>query len=604
MKIKFLLIIALSVTVLFGQEKRRIGLLLFENKGDKARYEWVAYGLEYLLLNKLSFLSVFYVPEQTTLKKSLKEAGFYKRPIDERMIYHIGKSANVEVIISGKYSVKGNMLRLQVNYSNAFNGSLILSSTYTESIANLFKVSNKIVGEMVNLAGNGITENERRLLEFQFTNSSRAFESFIKGYMENEKKNSRLEVVIGLFRKAIREDPKFWEAFYNLGITYYNKKSYNEALSQFNKVITALPNFDKPYYGRGLIYEKQKKYSEAIADFKKVTELNPNDHKPYYNLGKISLKQNSFQDAENYLNKAKEINPEYAPIYFQLGNIYYEQDQYRKSINFYKKATELDEENGKYHLKLGDTFYRSQIYYNAYSELKTSISLRPSDPVAYFLLGITVYKQAVLEELIDAFLDLLAGDGQAKGTVEKSFKKKTALDPVKKRSVYEEMADSFTKAAQLKQDFMEATFNLALTYHEMGNTESAEKYYKRSLQIKPNLVRAHLKLAELYTETKRKELAIDQYRKVFKYEPAILVRQKTLGAEHQYINIYQKFRKEVELKLQANPNDPKSNLIMAKVFQAQGQYGKAANILRKVLSYSPKNSEAKNLLAKIQKYGS
>jgi Tfp pilus assembly protein PilF len=150
---------------------------------------------------------------------------------------------------------------------------------------------------------------------------------------------------------------------------------------------------------------------------------------------------------------------------------------------------------------------------------------------------------------------------------------------------------------------MEATFNLALTYHEAGNNTDAEKYYLRTLQLDPNLVRARLKLAELYTETNRKKEAIEQYRQIFYIAPSIFVHHPTLGPEHQYINVFKKFRSELETKLQREPNSPKYNLILAKVFQAQGQYGKAANLARKVLTFSPNNSDARKILAQIEHPG-
>lgn len=602
MKLKIFFFLILTASLLFAQSKRKIGFIPFENEAKNPKYDWVSYGLEYLFLTKVSVLSSFYVPEKNIFKKSLTKSGFGSRPIDERMIYHIGKSSGVQVTVSGKYKVTGQTLQLEVVYSNAFNGSAILKSNHTKPLSDLFIINRLIIDELINLAGNGTSDTEKRLLGFTLTNSIQAFEGFVKAYMENEKKNSRIEVVTGLFRKAISKDPNFWEAYYNLGIVYFNSKKYNDALKQFNKVINALPNFDKSYYGRGLIYEKQKKYKEAIADFKKVTEFNPNDYKPYYYLGKISVLDGNYKEAQENLNKAKEINPEFAPINYELGNIYYNQNLYRKAIDYYKRAVELDDKNATYHLKLGDTFYRSQIYYNAYNELKASLALRPNDPIAHFLLGVTVYKQAVLEELVDTFLDLLSNNNEKVAVKEKKFKKKTAIDPVKKRQVYEDMADAFTKASQANPKFMEATFNLALTYHEMGNPELAEKYYKKTLQINPNLIRAYMKLAELYTDTKRRQLSIDEYRKAFQLEPAIFVRQQTLGEEHQYINVYKIFRQELENKLQRNPNDPRNNLVLAKIFKAQGHNGKAANLLRKILTFSPSNREAKNLLAKLKDY--
>jgi len=602
MRIKVLLFFFLFTAILFAQDKRKIGLIPFVNSNNDSRNEWISYGLEYYMYGKLSVMSGFYVPEKKSFHKSLEKAGYQGKEITERMIYHIGKYSGVEVVVSGSYKVSGSRMELILSYNNAFNGSVLLSSKYNEPISNLFMVGRKIADELITLAGIGVTETEKRLLNFTFTKSIKAYESFIRAYMENEKPNARIEAVTGLFRQAIREDAKFWEAYYNLGIVYYNNGSYPQALEQFNRVINALPNFDKPYFGRALIFEKQKKYKLAIADFKKVTEFNPNDYKPFYYLGKISISDKNFPQAEEYLNKSIELNPDYAPSHYQLGNIYYKQDIYRRSINYYKHAVKLDNSNADYHLKLGDTYYRSQTFYNALIEINAAIAIDSKNHIAYFLKGITIYKQAVLEELVNAFLEILSETPTTKPKVkETKFRKSTAIDPVTKRQVYVDMAEAFDNAIRLKPGFMEATFNLALTYYEMGNLPEAEKYYRRTIQLKPNLIRAHLKLAELYTESKRKREAIEEYRRIFLIEPGIFVNHPTLGEEHQYINVLNKFRKEIEEKLRREPNHPGNNLVMARLFSSQGQYGKAANLARKVLAVSPNNKQAKAILKKIQK---
>ena len=96
-------------------------------------------------------------------------------------------------------------------------------------------------------------------------------------------------------------------------------------------------------------------------------------------------------------------------------------------------------------------------------------------------------------------------------------KRKPSIDPKEQSQVYMDMSEAFTKSIALKPSFMEATFNLALTNHEMGNPDEAEKYYLRTIQINPNLIRAHLKLAELFAELNRKPEALEQYRRIFYY---------------------------------------------------------------------------------------
>lgn len=597
------LIIFILLSSGFTQDKRKIALLPFFNEKSNSQYNWMAFGLEYYLRNKLSVLSGFYLPEKKVLKKVLDEVGYGKAPLDERMIYHIGRYAKVEMTVSGSFFVEDGIITLKILYSNAFNGTSILSSQFRQPVDKFFELGNQVINQLISLTGIRVTPLEKRLLSFTLTNSVPAFESFIKAYMENDKPNARIEKVTSLFRQAIQKDPEFWEAYYNLGIVYFNADNYPKALEQFNKVISALPNFSKPYYGRGLIYLKQGRYDLALQDFKRVEKINPNDYKAYYYIGRVLRKQKKFDEAEKSLKKATEINPDFAPSYFEWGNVYYDKKNFRKAIEYYRSAADLEPNNYEYHLRLGDCYYRSQVFYSALNELDKSIELQPDNPYAYFLKGLTIYKQAVIEELISAFLELLdAQSGNSADLIKVNKRRRNnvlKMDPIKKKQVYLDMAIAFTNAVKYKPDFKEAIFNLALTHHEMKNYDLAEKYYILVLTLDDSLLRVYLKLAELYTETGKKELALEQYRKVFYLNPAYIVKHPTLGPEFRYMNILEKFKKEVEETLAKKPNDEKANITLAKLFEAQGNYGKAANLARRVLAFNPQNKEAKQLLKSI-----
>ncbi|RMH62585.1 MAG: tetratricopeptide repeat protein [Calditrichaeota bacterium] len=598
---KFFIFILIFITILSAQDKRKVALVPFENKGP-ASLNWISGGIEYLLSNKLSVASGFYVIDRRTMKRAFSEIGFNKGVTSDRIAIQIGRITGAEVAVSGTYTDSASQIKLSVYYYNTNNGNRIYQETIAVGKGELSNAADKIIQQLILISGVPVSDMEKNLMSRMLTRKPKAFESFIKAYMENNKPRPNTDIVIGLFRQAIMADKNFWEAYYNLGIVYFNAKKYDKALQQFNKIIAALPDFDKPYYGRGLIYEKQKKYDLAIKDFEQVIDFNPNDFKAYYNLGKISIKNKQYTQARKYLDKATELNPEYAPIYFEYGNLLVAQGNMRKSINDYRKAVELDPNNIKFRQTLGEVYYRSQIYYNALVEFDAILKMKPNHAVANFMRGVTIYKQAVLEELVEAFLDMLnEASGTKKAETSRQFKKNTAIDPVKKKKVYEDMVAAFTKAAQARPKFMQATFNLALTYLEMGDYNRAEQYFKKTIQIAPTLIKAYTKLAEVYEKTGRLPLAIEQYRKVFYLEPGIFVRQPTLGPEHHYRNVFKEFLSELNAKIKRNPNDVRSNIVLAKVFKAQGYNGKAANILRKVLSRQPNNREAKSILAAIEK---
>ena len=584
----------------FAQEKRSIGILPFENLTKQKKYDWIGFGIEYLLFNKLSNVSALYVPDQIIIRRALAESGYGSKPISGEMVYHVGKTTGINLGITGNYLTNGKAIEVNLSFLNAFNGATIFSKKYQNNFNELFQIVDDIAQNLIQVTTIQVTETEQNILNRQITGSIAAFESFCLGYIENEKANRHLEIITGLFRRAIQQDSKFWEAYYNLGITYFNDQDYDNALKQFDVIITSLPSFEKSYYGRGMIYWRKEDYVKAKVDFVKVTEFNPNDFRAFYYLGKISVLLKQYDDANKYLKKAAEINPDFADIYYEMGNIYFQQQNFRLGIPHYKKAVELDPENRDSHQRLGECYYRVQTYYSALTEFQKVLEKNPKDPEANFMLGITVYQQAVLEELIEAFLEMFDPDYAKQQAAEKKAKG----TQVERGGVYKKMVDSFGKACTSKPTFIEAIFNLALTYHEMGNLDTALIFYKKALQVDPTLVRAHIKLAKLYEDRKDKESALAEYKTVISIDPSYFVAHPTLGPIHNYINILDLVMGELDKKLKSNPNDIPASLTMAKIYTAQGFNGKAANLFRKILSINPNDQEAKRMLAQLEKRSS
>ena len=316
-----ILIVLFSLNILSAQDKRGIAIIPFENLGKQQKYDWISFGLEHLLSNKLSNVASYYVPEQKIIRKALNEAGYNARKVDGEMVYHVGKAVGINIGITGNYHTNGNTLNVNVNFINAFNGASIFSKKYKNNFGDLFFIADDIVKNLIDISTVTLSQSEQNIINRQLSSSAKAYEYFCLGYIENGKPNRQREVVIGLFRNAIREDPNFWEASYNLGIMYFNDGDYNKALEQFDRIIQSLPDFEKPYYGRALIYYRRNDYTKARDDFKKVIKFNPNDYKPYYYLGKLSVNLKQYKDANKYLKKAAEINPDYSKIYYEMGNI-------------------------------------------------------------------------------------------------------------------------------------------------------------------------------------------------------------------------------------------------------------------------------------------
>ena len=95
-----------------------------------------------------------------------------------------------------------------------------------------------------------------------------------------------------------------------LGLVYLSKDLYDKAEEQFNEIIKIDPEFYEAYYNLGITFEKEKDAELAILNFKKAIELNANYALAYYHLGTLNLILKNKKDAVSNFEKVFSLSPE------------------------------------------------------------------------------------------------------------------------------------------------------------------------------------------------------------------------------------------------------------------------------------------------------
>jgi tetratricopeptide (TPR) repeat protein len=65
------------------------------------------------------------------------------------------------------------------------------------------------------------------------------------------------------------------EASFNQGMIFFDLENYQEAIIDFDNAIKEYPKYEQAYVQRGLSKQKINMHREAIMDFEKAIELNP-----------------------------------------------------------------------------------------------------------------------------------------------------------------------------------------------------------------------------------------------------------------------------------------------------------------------------------------
>lgn len=89
---------------------------------------------------------------------------------------------------------------------------------------------------------------------------------------------------------------------YNQGIDYYKTGQYDDAISSFRAAIKLDPNYIDAYYNLGSVLEYLQQYEAALSIFKQIIVRKPDDYDSIYKAAWLSSKLGEAQKAKTYLS--------------------------------------------------------------------------------------------------------------------------------------------------------------------------------------------------------------------------------------------------------------------------------------------------------------
>ena len=173
------------------------------------------------------------------------------------------------------------------------------------------------------------------------------YEIFIE-YMKLLTSDQQYDKVISSFEKmSIREteyDPAIWN---NLGVAYYRKSNYEEAIKAYemglsldDKVPEIYNNLANAYYSYALKSRDSFLFSKSFEYYKKAIELDPEYTAPYHGLGHAYREEGNLEGAFYCWEKALEVDPDFSKALFDLAQAYLSTGEKGKAFDIlsdYKK---------------------------------------------------------------------------------------------------------------------------------------------------------------------------------------------------------------------------------------------------------------------------
>ena len=193
-----------------------------------------------------------------------------------------------------------------------------------------------------------------------------------------------LDPAVQVFEEGTRRFPNSPRLMVGLGMAYYARGNYDDAVKAFLKGADLDPNDARCYKFLSRAYDSSpSQASEVIERFHRYAELQPNNGRALYYYAMSLWKGKRAQDSSlnlaqigSLLQRAIAADPKLPEPHLQLGNLTADQGKYAEAIPEYQRALELDNDLADAHYRLAQAYVRTGQKDKAQEQFTTYQALR------------------------------------------------------------------------------------------------------------------------------------------------------------------------------------------------------------------------------------
>ena len=281
------------------------------------------------------------------------------------------------------------------------------------------------------------------------------------------------------FEQAVKSNPKFEAAFFNLGMTHKIMNANDAALTTFSKAATLKPDYVRAWIEIARMQDKKRNYGEAITNYQKALALEPSNTSALKEMAQVYSKQKDAKQAERYFKEALALGDTDPVTYYNLASVQLELGKAGEALQNAQKALTGNDKDARF----------------------------------LYTYGLALEKNNRLREAEDYYTRAIAADGNY-------GKPRINLGRLQLESGHLDTAEQHLLAAyRAESSNFEVNMNLGKLYGLKNQYGKAIDYYANAIKIMPKDVDARQNLAAVYLSAGLKENARDTYQALIKMNP-------------------------------------------------------------------------------------
>lgn len=387
--------------ITFGEEhqtkmsaipENSIAVLPFANMSSDPEQEYFSDGLTEELITDLSRLRDMRVVSRTT---SMQYKGTKKD------IKTIGRELMVRHILEGSVRKFQDNIRITAQLIDVGNDTHLWAETYKGKLADVFDIQEQVSRQIVDALRVKLTPTEKVGLTKRSTLNAEALDCYLRArnFLYRLTKNN-IQFAIRLFQKAIELDRRYARAYAGLAEAYatlYQEFERRENLLEMAiesglKALMYDSTLSEVYAALGLAYFNKGSFDDAMTASQKAIEFDPNNFIGYWILGRIYQSLGRDHEALTMFDRVGELNSNFYSAIYGYSLMAYERlsdmekynERVQQAIQFYPEYLQKNPDDGRAQLFYGIDLARAGRIEEGKIQAAKALEMHPGDPLLLY----------------------------------------------------------------------------------------------------------------------------------------------------------------------------------------------------------------------------